>query len=67
MTMLVLGTIHLKVGEKESIMSQSMQDWEISPLGKNFNQGLDKPRPWLKFLPLGEISLLCMDTHDGFL
>ena len=30
MTMLVLGTIHLKVGEKESIMSQSMQDREMS-------------------------------------
>ena len=30
---LVLGTIHLKVGEKESIFSQSMQDKEISPSG----------------------------------
>ena len=28
--LLVQGTIHLKVGEKESIMSQSMQDMEIS-------------------------------------
>ena len=30
---LVLGTIHLKMGEKESNMSQSMQDREISPEG----------------------------------
>ena len=30
---LVLGTIYLNVGEKESIMNQSMQDTEISPLG----------------------------------
>ena len=67
MITLVLGTIHLRVGEKESIMSQSMQDREISPSGRNFNQGLGKPRPWLKFLPSREISLSCMDTHDGFL
>ena len=31
MTTLVLGIIHLKVGEKEAIVSQSMQDREISP------------------------------------
>ena len=31
MTKLVLETIHLKVGEKESIMSQSLQYREISP------------------------------------
>ena len=29
----VIGTIRLKVGEKESIMSKSMQDREISALG----------------------------------
>ena len=43
---LVLRTIHLKMGEKEPIMSKSMQDREISP------SHLGKPRPWLKFLPL---------------
>ena len=47
---LVLGTIHSKVWEKESAMSQPIQDREISPRGRNFNQGC-KPRPWLKFLP----------------
>ena len=67
MTTLVLGIIHLKVGEKESIMSQSLQDKESHPRGRNFNQGLAKPCPWLKFLPEGEISLSCMDTHKGFL
>ena len=30
---LVLGKIHLKVEEKESIMSQSTQDREIAPEG----------------------------------
>ena len=33
MIMLVLGTIHVKLGEKESIMSQSMQDRELSLSG----------------------------------
>ena len=60
MTTLVLGTIHLKVGEKESIMSQSMQDREILSWGRNFNQGLGKPISWLKLLSLGW-------DHDGFL
>ena len=39
MTTLVLGTIHLLVGEKEPIMSQSMQDREISPSGYEFQPG----------------------------
>ena len=30
--MLILGTIHLKAGEKQSILSQSMQDRETSSL-----------------------------------
>ena len=42
-----------KVGEKQSIMSLSMYDREISPSGSDFNQGLGKPRPWLIFRPLG--------------
>ena len=42
-----------KVGEKQSIMSLSMYDREISPSGSEFNQGLSKPHPWLKFRPLG--------------
>ena len=33
MTTLVLGTIHLKVAEKETTMSQAMQDREIPPSG----------------------------------
>ena len=41
-----------KVGEKQSIMSLSMQDREILPSGSEFNQGLGKPHPWLKFQPL---------------
>ena len=41
-----------KVGEKLSNMSLSMKDREISPSGSEFNQGLGKPRPWLKFRPL---------------
>ena len=63
MTMLVLGTIHLKMGEKESIMSMSRLG-SYHPRGRNFNQGLGKPR---NSYPLGEISLSCMDAHDGFL
>ena len=47
---LVLGTIYLKVGEKESIMSQSIQDRETLSRGRNFYQGLGKSL--LKFLPL---------------
>ena len=45
MTILVLGTTHFKVGEKESIKSQSMQDREMSPSGRrNFNRGLLTPQ-----------------------
>ena len=64
--MLVLGTIHLNVKKKESIMSQSMQDRKSHPRGGNFNQG---PRqvPGLISYHLGKISLYCLDTHDGFL
>ena len=42
------------------------RDREISPSGSEVNQGLDKPRPWLKFWPLGwDISIL--DTYGGLL
>ena len=34
-----------KVGEKQSIMSLSMWDREISPSGSEFYQGLGKPCP----------------------
>ena len=61
----VLVTIHLKVEEKESIMSQSVQHREISPEDRNFNQGLGKPRPGWNSYTSCEISLSCMDTHDG--
>ena len=44
----------------------SMQDREISPEGRNFNQGRGLPSSWLKFLPLGWDFLSCMDTHDRF-
>ena len=42
-----------KVEEKQSIMSLSMYDREISPSGSEFNQGLGKPRPWFELRPLG--------------
>ena len=58
---LVLRTVHLKVGEKESIMSQSMQEREVSPSGQEFR------RPWLKFLPLGWDFSILYDTHYGIL
>ena len=38
-----------KVGEKQSIMSLSMYDREISPSWSEFIQILSKPHPWLKF------------------
>ena len=57
----------LKVGEEESIIRQSMQEREISPPGRNFNHGLGKPRPWLKLLSSGVISISCRDIHNGFL
>ena len=44
-----------KVGEKQSILRLSMKDREISPLGSEFNQGLGKPCPWLKFQPLRRV------------
>ena len=59
MTMLVLGTIHLKVEEKESIMSQSIQDKEISAKASLI--------PGWNSHPSGDISLSCIDTYDGFL
>ena len=43
MAMLVLGTIHLKVEERESIMRQSMQDREISPSGEISLLSMDTP------------------------
>ena len=52
---------HLKVGEKEAIMSQFVQDKEISASGRNFNQGRGNS------YHSGEISLSCIDTHDGIL
>ena len=40
---------------------------EIShPRGQNFNQGLGKPRPWLKFRPRAlDIYILHGQAHDG--
>ena len=56
MTTLVLGIIYLKVGEKESIMSQSMQDREVSPMGQELQSGtwqasslVEIPTPWVRF------------------
>ena len=65
-----------KVGEKRSIMSLSMKDREISPSGSEFNQGLGKPRPWLKIptprvrylYPTWTLMVDCYilhKTHDG--
>ena len=61
--MLVLGTIHLKVGEKESIMSQSML---ILGVGISTRVLASLVTGWNSY-PSGEISLSCMDTHGGFL
>ena len=36
------------------------------PRGKNYNRGLGKPRPYLKFRPLDCDFLSHMDTHDRF-
>ena len=43
------------VRKKQSIMSKSIhyRIGKSHPGGRKFNQGLGKPRPWLKFLPLG--------------
>ena len=41
----VLETIHLKVGEKESFMSQSTQDRDISTEGSEFQPGTASPDP----------------------
>ena len=37
------------------------------PRGKNFNQGLGKPRPGWDSFPSGKMSLSFMDTHDSVL
>ena len=57
MTTLVLGTIHLKVEEKESIMSQSMQDreispsvWECQPGTRQASSLVEIPTPRVRFL-----------------
>ena len=56
MTTLVLGTSHLKVGEKESNLSQSMQDREISPSGQEFQSGTRKAS--LVEIPTHRVRLL---------
>ena len=54
--LVVQGIIHSKVWEKESIMSQSMLDKEISPLGEEFRLGtrqasslVEIPPSWVRF------------------
>ena len=61
----------LKSGWKRShhVRASPCRIGKSYPRGRNFNQGLGKSR-WNSFLEgdlEGEVSLSCMDTHDGFL
>ena len=53
MTMLVLGTIHLKVREKNPPWASPWRIEKSHHRGRNFNHELGKPRLWLKCLPRG--------------
>ena len=64
---LVQRTIHLKVGEKKNpSWASPCRIGKSHPRGMNFNQGLGCRVPGWNSYPTGEISLSCMDTHDGF-
>ena len=52
MTMLVLGTIHLNVGEKTPSWVSSCMIGKVLPRGRNFNQGLGQASSCVEILTL---------------